>query len=346
MGKNYKKFIKIEFFVLLFSIFYFLFSASALAQFELPSLNIRPTLRLSANPITPAPNSMVAVTADVSGITNVSNSTYTWFLNGARQNDASGLNKNTFIFPAGTLGTTYRTSVTVLSPAGDNLSDSVSFTVSDMDITWNANNYVPADYEGKILPTQNSIISASVLPFVYRPGTKTIIGSASLTYNWMVDEKFLTEKSGVNKTDYVFRINNFAGATKSIRVEVRNDDKSISLTKEIKIPVVRPQTLIYFYDVATTRPFGSALREFAAKTVDPLNFMARNYFFNTTPNRIKWSWTIDGVDVAGAPDFPWLAIFSVPKNILRPFSSQARLTAQNPDYELETAATAVNFEIR
>src|SRR3972149_4553919 len=109
--------------------------ASASAQFELPNFEIKPSLTLSADPITPVPNSAITVTANLAGITDVSNSNYTWFLNGARQSAASGINKNQLTFAVGSLGAIYRISVTVITPTGDNLSDSITMTASDFDLT-------------------------------------------------------------------------------------------------------------------------------------------------------------------------------------------------------------------
>src|SRR3990167_7216151 len=100
-------------FILLFAIGCMLYAGVAMAQFnlptnQLPNLNLKPTLSLTSEPLTPQPNSIITITANLLGTTNVNNSDYTWFLNSTRQKEASGLNKNIFTFPVGDLGAVYK----------------------------------------------------------------------------------------------------------------------------------------------------------------------------------------------------------------------------------------------
>ncbi|MDP3004515.1 MAG: hypothetical protein Q8N43_03405, partial [Candidatus Azambacteria bacterium] len=180
---------------------------AAMAQFDLPfnqlpNLNMTPTLSLTSDPLTPLPNSIITVTADLFTMGDDNNSNYTWFLNNVKQKEASGLNKNIFAFQVGDLGAVYKVSVSISTPSGDNLSNSISLTVSDFDLTWGASSQAPASYRGKLLPTQNSIIGVSALPFIYRPGAKTLINSKNLIFNWRVDDKFSAGNSGIGKSDF------------------------------------------------------------------------------------------------------------------------------------------------
>ena len=100
-----------------FIVYFLLLNVTASAQFELPNIgNIKPAIILNSDPVTPLPNSAVAITASLSGITGVGDSNYAWFLNGARQTGASGLNKNTFAFRTGSVGTVYRVNVSATTP--------------------------------------------------------------------------------------------------------------------------------------------------------------------------------------------------------------------------------------
>lgn len=320
--------------------------ASASAQFGLPNLEMKPSLTLSADPITPVPNSAITVTANLAGITDVSNSNYTWFLNGARQSAASGINKNQLTFAVGGLGAAYRISVTVITPTGDNLSDSITVTASDFDLTWSANSYVPAGYRGKILPAQNSSVSVSALPFIYQPGTRGLIGATGLIYNWYEDGKLQQTKSGLNRPDYVFKNAAFPGSDKQIRLEVRTGDKSVSLIKEISIPAATPKTYIYLSDSKTGKPFGVALGNLTLSRVNSLNFFAQNYFFGDTPARLKWLWLVDGAEVPGATESPWLSSFNIPAGISLPFSTQIKVLIQNPANNLERSESSINLNIK
>jgi len=311
---------------------------------QLPNLNMKPTLSLTSGPLTPLPNLIITVTANLSGMTNVNNSDYAWFLNGVKQKEASGLNKNIFTFQVGNLGAVYKIGVGILMPNGDNLSDSISVTVSDFDLTWNASSQAPASYKGKLLPTQNSIIGVSALSSVYQPGTKTLINSNNLIFNWTVDDKFSTEKSGIGKSDLILRINDFAGVSKSVRLEIKTPDGAVSLIKNAAIPIARPQTLIYFADPKTNLPYGGALKNLIIKPMN-LNFIAQNYFFNAQSSGLKWQWLIDNKEVAGGSEKPWLASLNI-SNIKQSFSTQIQAIVKNPANDLETAQSTINLEVR
>ncbi len=321
----------------------------AAAQFDLPNsqlpnLNMKPTLSLTSDPLTPQPNSIITVTANLLGITNVNNSNYSWFLNSVRQKEASGLNKNVFTFQVGNSGAVYKVSLSISTPNGDNLSDLISLTVSDFDLTWSASSQVPASYRGKLLPTQNSIIGLSALPFVYRPGTKTLINNNNLIFNWRVDDKFSAGNSGIGKSDFTFRVNDFAGVSKSVRLEIKTPDNAVSLSKSVAIPIARPQTLIYFADPKTNLPYGAALKNLIIKPIN-LNFIAQNYFFNESSKDLKWQWFINNEEVTGKGEKPWLASLNL-SNISQPFSVQVQASAKNPANDLETAQSTINLEIK
>ena len=340
--------------ILLFAISFALLAISympyaATAQFslptnQLPNLNLKPTLSLTSNPLTPSPNSTITVTANLLGATNVNNSNYTWFLNSVKQKEASGLNKNVLTFQVGDSGAVYKVSVSILTPSGDNLSDSISLTVSDFDLTWSASSQAPASYKGKQLPTQNSIVSVSALSSIYRPGTKTLINSNNLIFNWTVDDKFSTGNSGIGKSDFIFRVNDFAGVSKFVQLEIKTPDNAVSLTKNAAIPVVRPQTLIYFADAKTNLPYGAALKNSIIKSMN-LNFIAQNYFFNTPSKDLKWQWFINNEEVAGKGEKPWLASLNL-SNISQLFSAQVQVSAKNPANDLEIAQSTINLEVK
>jgi hypothetical protein len=229
-------------------------------------------------------------------------------------------------------------------PSGDNLSDSISVTVSDFDLTWGSSAQAPASYKGKLLPTQNSIIGISALSSIYQPGTKTLINSNNLIFNWTVNDKFSAEKSGIGKSDLILRINDFAGVSKSVRLEIKTPDNTVSLTKSAIIPIVRPQTLIYFADPKTNLPYGTALKNLIIKPMN-LNFIAQNYFFNAPSKDLKWQWFINNKEATDKSEKPWLASLNL-SNIGQPFSIQVQVSVKNPANDLETAQPTINLEVR
>ena len=316
------------------------------AQFELPNIgSIKPTITLNSDPVTPLPNSTVTITANLAGITEAGDSNYIWFLNGARQTSASGLNKNVFSLRTGTIGMIYKIGVNVTAPNGENLSDTINLTVSDADLTWVANSQAPIFYKAKLMPTKNSLVTISALPFIYRPGTKNLIASNNLTYNWKIDGKMDSEKSGVNRSSYALRASNFPGNSYSVQVEIKTADNSASLSKDILIPVVKPQVFMHFSDPKTNLPYGAALKNLTMRAVN-LNFIAETYFFTAPAKNLKWLWFINNTEVGGRNEKPWLATLNLANDFLGQLSAQIKVIAQNPNNELEIAQSITNLEVR
>ncbi len=192
------------------------------------------------------------------------------------------------------------------------------------------------------------MVMISALSFIYRPGSKTLISSGGLTFNWFINDKLESDKSGAGKSDLSFRVDSFAGSDIEIRLEIITEDKTISLNKFITIPVVRPQIFIYLAYSKTGMPYGKALKNLIVKsTIDKsLNFMAENYFFNFPKNRLNWAWLVDSKEIVGGGDRPWSAILNVPPSVALPISFQIRAVAQNPKDDLESAGSTANLEIR
>ncbi|MBI2446327.1 MAG: hypothetical protein HYV51_00715 [Parcubacteria group bacterium] len=339
---------KIIYYFVFFLVAYFLLftATTANAQFELPSIgSIKPAIILNSDPATPLPNSTINITANLSGITGAGDSSYAWFLNGIRQTNASGVNKKTFTFRTGAIGTIYRVNVSVTIPSGENLSDAINLTVSDVDLTWAANSDAPIFYRAKLMPTQNSLVTISALPFIYRPGTKSLVSSNNLIYNWKIDGKMDSEKSGINKSSYAFRVDNFPGNAYDIRLEVKTTDGAVSLSKDTIIPVIKPQILLYFSDPKTNLPFGIALKNLTTGAVN-INFIAQTYFFTAPIKNLKWLWFINNAEVDGKGNTPWLATLDLANYFSGAFSAQIKVTAQNPNNELEIAESITNLEVK
>ncbi|MDO8743298.1 MAG: hypothetical protein Q7J30_01955, partial [Candidatus Azambacteria bacterium] len=138
--------------------------------------------------------------------------------------------------------------------------------------------------------------------------------------------------------------NTYAGASKSIRLEIKTSDGAVSIIKSVGIPIVRPQTLIYLADAKTNFPFGAALKNLTAQPM-ALNFTARNYFFNALPKDLNWQWLVDNKEVAGGGGEPCLASLNIP-NAGRSFFTQIQATAKNPVNDLETAQSTINLEVK
>lgn len=313
------------------------------AQFNLPNISdIKPTVSLSADPSTPLPNSTVIVTANLSGITGGGSFNYSWFLNGARQNNASGLSKNTLSFKSGAIGTVYRINVSVQTPNSE-LSDTLNLTVSDVDLTWVADSQAPANYRAKLMPTQNSFVIISALPFIYAPGTITRMSSNNLVYNWTVNDKLDPENSGVGRSSYVLRASNFFGNPYQVRLEIKTVSGAVSLNKFLTIPIARPQILLYVYDPESGQPLGIALKSLTTKPMN-LSLIAQPYFSTVTSNNFKWQWSVNNAAVGGETEKPWLATLNLAN--FGQLSAQIKVVATNPNNDLESGQSTIDLEVK
>lgn len=218
-----------------------------------------------------------------------------------------------------------------------------SALTSDVDLTWSANSQAPASYKGKLLPTQNSTVNISALPFVYWPGTKTLIANNNLIFNWYIDDKFSAGNSGLGKSNITIVINDYAGGSKSVRLEIKSSDGAVSISKIIEIPIARPQVFIYLADSETGLPFGPALKNLIIGPIS-LNFVAQNYFFNTTPDNLRWQWLVDGKEVNSASKKPWLASLNLTN--MGPLFAQIQTIVKNSSNELEMAQATINLEVK
>lgn len=311
---------------------------------QIPDSNINTSISLSADYSTPQPNSYATITANLSGTANINNADYSWFLNNVRQRELSGINRNSFTFQVGNLGSVYKISVNISTPGGDNLSDSISISVSDVDLTWSSSSQAPASYKGKLLPTQNSTVIVSALPIIYRPGTKTLFNNNNLIFNWTVDDLFLTDKSGVGKADFLLPIRDFTSSVKSVGLEVRTSSGAILASKSVAIPIVRPQVLIYLADPNSNLPYGASLQNLVIKPVD-LNFIVQSYFFNDQPSVLDWQWFLNSEELAEKDEKPWLASLNLTKS-KKLFSAEIQVSAKNPANDMETAQSTFNLDVQ
>lgn len=155
-------------------------------------------------------------------------------------------------------------------------------SVPKLFLTWSSNTYVPPGFAGKIMPTANSQITASVELI---DGGKIIDLSRQNVY-WYVNNNFLS--GGIGLQSVTFRAPEAAGGMLPFRVEVPDYSKGDQL-KTIEIPIVRPEAIIEM-------PFPSG--KFSSS---PLQLIGQPYFFNAdTVSKLIMNWNVNGQTPSGA----------------------------------------------
>ncbi len=139
-------------------------------------------------------------------------------------------------------------------------------------ITWEAKNFVPYNFNGKIMPTPGSPISIS---FEYIKNNKVVDLSKEEIY-WYINGNLFSNTPGTKKINVVAPSQNF-----DVRVELPN----VQIFKTIEIPVVKPLIVI-------DAPFPQ-------RTVksDYFEVNLLPYFFNIPNNDLDYfysEWKING----------------------------------------------------
>ncbi|MBI4085751.1 MAG: hypothetical protein HY433_00680 [Candidatus Liptonbacteria bacterium] len=191
-------------------------------------------------------------------------------------------------------------------------------------ITWQSRTYVPPGFEGKILPTANSLIMVS---FELIDEGKPADMSAQTVY-WYANNNFLKGGKGLRHIE--FRAPDTAGGTIDLRAEVPNYKRGPQL-KTIGIPIVSPKAVI-------EAPFPN--NEFSAS---PIQLTGLPYFFNVRDiSALNFDWRVNGVAPAGTenPD-----VLTVRLNQDAPSGSPLGITfaVRNKNNALEGASVNVNL---
>ncbi|KKU94495.1 MAG: hypothetical protein UY26_C0001G0047 [Candidatus Jorgensenbacteria bacterium GW2011_GWA1_48_13] len=141
-------------------------------------------------------------------------------------------------------------------------------------LTWQANNFYPADYQGKALATPKTPVSVSA-EFL-RNGKFLDISKSNFT--WLVDEKLLS--SGVGLKEVVFNVNKSPGDSHFMRVSINSNGEIFG--SSVRVPVSKPI-------LALEAAYPDALvRAGSRATVE-----AVPYFFNVSSlQNLVFSWQV------------------------------------------------------
>lgn len=182
-------------------------------------------------------------------------------------------------------GVKIKLSVVVLLAAaffGAQFSSGRAQTSPQIIISWRAESYAPPAYAGKILPTANSLITASAEVV---DGGKAVDLSDQVIY-WYVNGLLVSNKPGVQTITFIAPAR--APDAVGLRVHVPNYPGNYIL-KEVVIPIVSPEAVI-------ESPYpgglfsGTQFRLFGAP-----------YFFNVGDvKNLSFSWLLDGKETMSA----------------------------------------------
>lgn len=162
-----------------------------------------------------------------------------------------------------------------------------------LSLTWSTSSFVPPNYQGKALATQNSRVYVSA---IVNQDVK------NLKFHWKLDDAWQNFSSGLGRQTFSFNASQWPGYSHRIYLEVavpgvENDE--IIATASIEIPVVSPEIHIYQTDTTKTWPdlFGETGITARLLAGSSTRFFALPFYFNIKkPTDLLYRWYLSGQD--------------------------------------------------
>ncbi len=148
-------------------------------------------------------------------------------------------------------------------------------------LTWQANNFYPADYTGKALATPNTPVTVSTE--ILRDGK--LIDLSKGTFTWYVDEKLLNRTQGLK--EILFTVKKPVGDSHFIRVTIQSGNDFFE--SSIRIPVSQQIVVL-------ESPYPNNIVRAGSQAV----LQAMPYFFNIPSFQdLTFSWQINDGERGG-----------------------------------------------
>ena len=221
---------------------------------------------------------------------------FQWLLNGKSVAGAAGKGKDILTF---TLGANSRTTVNVvvITAEGTQLEAAKAATPGQAVITWWADTYVPAWFQGKALASTGSIVTLYAIP---APGFGE--SPSNLLYSWAINVEPRPEVSGVGKNRFTLKTSLAENIIHQVSVRISNADRTISQEAIVFLPTRAPELLIYQLLPTGGVGFAKALSHsiFNGNSGETYDFIAEPFFFRPDQLRnLKYVWRVNDKTVEG-----------------------------------------------
>lgn len=196
-------------------------------------------------------------------------------------------------------------------------------------VTWQAQNFAPADFTGKLLPIANTPID--VVFNIIENGK--IADLANTEVRWYVNNKI--QQSGRGKQALRFSAPEFGGEDQEVRISIPNY-KNRELTKTIIIPVTAPQVIIQAPFISNEIPRGE------------IRLRALPYFFNVSSiKNLRFRWLVNGTAPTSneAITNPEELTLETPEEIPLNNRTTVGISAQNKSDTAEVAAQSLILKV-
>lgn len=205
-------------------------------------------------------------------------------------------------------------------------------TAPEFLVSWRASSYVPADYQGKVLPSSGSRVD---IGFDLVDKNKTVdLSRRNIT--WFLGQNFLRSGVGLKKLSVDLTDNR----TQTVRITV-GDYNNEDLDHVFLLPVAEPEAII-----SVKTPYETARNQ----TFLPLKnhlLEARPFFFNVSSlGGLQFKWRINGNLVSGEAESPnFLNLDLASEGAPQLTEVNVSLGVSNLLNDLELAGKSLNFVI-
>ncbi|OGD23531.1 hypothetical protein A2Z10_00560 [Candidatus Azambacteria bacterium RBG_16_47_10] len=228
------------------------------------------------------PGSTAIIKAQTTNIDDYT-SFFDWYLDDQPMLLVSGRAKTDFSFQT---SKPFHVVRVVVSAEGKRITENtVSVSSFAVSLLWNTNTFVPADYEGKPLPSVGSRITVTAFPDIRGEAPE------GLLYTWYLDAESQV-RNILAEQEFSFIASKNTSFI-SVIVEVSNLSQSIMVSKAIVIPLAKPMVIISPPRSLSFIPGGKAA------------INARPFYFHiASMHDLSYEWFFGGKSIMGVPPNP------------------------------------------
>lgn len=199
-------------------------------------------------------------------------------------------------------------------------------------VSWQAQNYAPSWYQGKILPTKGTPINIS---FELIDNGK-IADLSKTTVRWYVNDNLvLNENNGLGIKNLKINIPDYSGGQTEIRIVVLDYLKNGMIDKLIEIPVKGPEAII-------NAPYADGKIKTGSSVLNLFPF-----FFNIKDTHsLSVDWSVNGQKPSGSAGNPYVLNLNVGSETPKDTAINISVSLKSILKDLEFASQSVNLVIK
>ena len=280
-------------------------------------------------PTYPRPNEKVFISLTLYS-DDLNSADIAWYING--KNELQGKGKVNYSFKIGRVGEETKVEIRVKLQSGTSFSKSFTLNPASVDITWEANSYVPPFYKGKALHPRQGSLKLVAMPEFIKNGKR--IAPENLIYKWSNGINIYQDQSGYGKNVVVVN-GSLLGKTENIEVLVTDPVNNLVAQSFLDISPTDPQIVFYENDPYYGHIFDEGLAgNFDLKNKEVQILAAPYYFTKESSDLLKYNWQLNGQEIPSLSD-SLTAVFRKPEK--ETGTSNVLLRVENLDRILQQA---------